>query len=223
MDLKLHNYMAWTLTFTVRLFSVSKSCSFLSLSPFIAAFTPTLWRHSSSTPSEASITPHLHFLMAPSFTPSHFDTCQINLSEASLCSVSSLPQNTFKGPWLPPMLSYNSSASFQPSEWFLMLCFSSSHTPAHFSHILNSQRLGKRPHCFRHNRAYFCTTCAFSSLECSPQPSLDSIQPSRPDLNPSSFKMPLCTTSGLADLPKFKIQIVLIIFAAQLHPHVCLI
>lgn len=56
------------------LFIFSQQVLFLPLSPFIAAFTPTPWRHSSSTPSEASITPHLHFLMAPSFTPSHFDT-----------------------------------------------------------------------------------------------------------------------------------------------------
>lgn len=52
------------------------------------------------------------------------------------------------------------------------------------------------------------TLCAFSSLECSPHPSLNSIHPSRPGLNLSSSNMPSLTTSSLAYVPNFKIQVV---------------
>lgn len=128
MDLKSHNYLVWTPDFIVCLFSISKFYCLLYLSPFTAALTLNLLLHSYST--------HWHLRHpTPMFShgsvlhsKSFWHLCRINLSEASLFSVSSLPKNTFRGSWLPPVLSHNSSTSFHPSEWLLMLCFPSSHT-----------------------------------------------------------------------------------------------
>lgn len=73
------------------------------------------------------------------------------------------------------------------------------------------------------SQSRFVHNLCILSLECSPYPSFNSIHPSRPGLNLSSSKMPLLTTSSLADLPDFEIQIVLTIFVVQLNPDRCLI
>ena len=67
------------------------------------------------------------------------------------------------------------------------------------------------------------TVCAFSSRECSPHPSLNSIHPSRPGLNLSSSNMPSLTTSSLADVPNFKTHIVFNHLCSPIKPDTYLI
>lgn len=207
-DLKPQNHVAQTLAFIVCFFSISKSCGLLSLSPFTAAFILTLLLHSSSTFTEASVTPHLHFPMAPSFTPRCLD---MSVRLISLKHHFAVSPHCTAPKYLRPLLtpSHVKSQLFCQLSPFKMTSDALFSPPMHSSSLIARTQLllwlGKMRHCLW-NRADFCTACAFSTLECSPYPSLNSIHPSRPGLKPSSSKMSLFTTSDLANLPKFKIQ-----------------